>query len=451
MYLYNKILSVDCQDIEKQEDRLIISFDESDVFRRKLILKTSGDIRIPDSGDLFFDNTELKKSDSGYVLICNVNDYNDENADDLIEIPFGSAETEVEIYNIDAVSFGSSPWEYLFSVAYMILEKRNLGEKYFNEKEKELIPLLTELRDLYAFTPESESTSGFKILKEYVQKYGFTRLIPLFDKVIKRRGKPLSQAFAISGLLNKLNDSKCEELWREIYEKIKASQKEYPPKVDFSKSEKLSKIRKKIERRFHEIGYEREYPTFRKQGQIKGVKLESSYDISYFLFNEKHAEFIVECKETVLFGEVSVQFICGTALLKKGETVKDIYSCCFNKNGKRLFKTETWDNGNENAVIPFTEIAAKRAECIKLTKDEKLRLGKNYGFGRSLFIFLFAGGLFAISMVLVAFILVCIIMAAVGDDVFETVSQMPWLPLFIFTFAGFGLPMAIVDSKSQNK
>ena len=451
MNLYNKILSVDCQDIEKQGDKLTISFDETDVYKRKLILKTSEDIRIPDSGDLFFCNAELKESDSGYVLICNVNDYDNETADEFFEIPFSSAETEIEIYNIDAVPFDSSPWEYLFSVAYMILKKRELGEKYFNEKEKELIPLLTELRNLYAYTPESERTSDFTILKEYMQKYGFTRLIPLFDKVIKRREKPLSQTFAINGLVNKLNNSKCEELWREIYEKIKASQKEYPPKIDFSKSERLSKIRKKIKNRFHEIGYEGEYPTFRKQGQIKGIKLESSYDISYFLLNEKHAEFIVECKETVRFGEPSVQFICGTALLKKGETATDIYSCCFNKNGKRLFKTEIWDNNNENAVIPFTEIAAKRAECIKLTKDEKLRLGKNYSFGRFLFMFLFAGCLFAISMTLVAFILVCVIIAAVGDNIFEIVNQVPWMLLFIFSFVGFGLPMAVADFKSQNK
>lgn len=452
-YLYNKILSVDCRNIEKQGNKFIISFDETDVYKRKLVLNTSADIRIPDNGDLFFCDAELKKSDSGYVLICKANDYDEETAGDPLEIPFGSAETEVEIYNIDSALFYSSPWEYLFSVANMILEKKDLGEKYFNEKEKELIPLLTELRDIYDYTPESEKIPDFRILKEYMRKYGFTHLIPLFDKVIKRRKKQISQTFAINGLLNKLNDSKCEELWREIYEKIKASQEEYSAKVDFSKSERLSKIRKEIEKRFHEIGYEGEYPTFRKRGQIKGVKLESNYGISYFLCNEKHVEFIVECKETVLFGTVAVQFICGTALLKKGETAADIYSCCFNKNGKRLFKTEIWDNDNENAIIPFTEIAVKRAECIKLTKDEKLRLGKNYSFGYFFFMFLFTGGLLAVSMTVIAVILTCLVTAIlVGvGDIPEMLAQMPWLLFFMIGFVGFGLSMAVMDFKSQNK
>ena len=61
-YLYNKILSVDCRNIEKQGNKFIISFDETDVYKRKLILNTSADILIPDNGDLFFCDAELKKS-----------------------------------------------------------------------------------------------------------------------------------------------------------------------------------------------------------------------------------------------------------------------------------------------------------------------------------------------------------------------------------------------------
>lgn len=67
--------------------------------------------------------------------------------------------------------------------------------------------------------------------------------------------------------------------------------------------------------------------------------------------------------------------------------------------------------------------------------------------------FLFTGGLFAVSMTVIAVILTCLVTAIlVGvGDIPEMLAQMPWLLFFMIGFVGFGLSMAVMDFKSQNK
>jgi hypothetical protein len=336
-----------------------------------------------------------------------------------------------------------------------ILSKQTLGDQYLNPKERELIPLLQELRLLssFAFVVQQDAVD-FHNIKDYIRKYNLTRLLPLLEKVEAGYRKQSVGALALSRLMTQLNDKKCESLWRELYGLIVASQQEYPQKTCTYDGEKLKRIRKQIEEKFHALGYTGQYPDFCKQGAIKGVKLEESYHLTYFLACEKNVKYMIHCTETLWGEDLHIEFLCGTAMLKKQETVTDIYSCCFNAKGKRLFKRVICSEEDLEQVEEFVQIAVKRAQCVKLKKYEKELCGViSASWGYYVFMFLFMGGLFALLMTATMFLICCLVTVVLfgPHELLGMIKEMPWWLLFAISFFGFGGGMTFVEMKANNK
>jgi len=443
-----------CGVVEKQEGKIIFHLDNDLSCKRKLILHTSKENSLGEFDALDFGDAQILKENDGYKLIFVVEKYVDE-----MSIPtaifFDRATTEIDICRADCRTFGSSPWETLSRVALSILDKGHLGDRYLNQKEQALLPLLKELQALSPWSPFSEGKIDFEILKRYIRKHNLPHLIPLLDKYAAREntGKPFNP-FLFSRLNNKLNAADCEDLWRELYALVADTQEGYADETASCGQRKLNKIRRQIEECFHSLGYEGSYPTFRKYGAMKGIHLAESYNQSYFVGPEKNTAYIVQCEEFLNFNTLSVQFMCGTAFLKKGETVTDIYSCCFNKNGRRLFKSFSWDTGDMDTLPQFVTIAAKKAECTKLGKEETALLGiGKYSWQYFVTLFIFAGGLFATLMTAATFAILCLVTAIMDgiSGIPEMLRQMPWWFFFVFSFLAFGLTMAIVDIKSKMK
>lgn len=442
------------EDIEKHEDKIILPLDETFSYKRKLILHTSKENTI-DKYDLFcFDNAQISKEENGYKLICEA-----ENFEEEITVPiaifFDRATTQIDLYRADRRDFNDNPWEDLTLMASNILEKSYLGDEFFNQKEQELMPLLKELRALSAWAPlYGEERPIFENLKQYIKKHNFMHLIPLVAKIVAWPKNEPVPPMILARLKNKLNEAACEPLWRELYELVADTQQGYADETVLYDQAKLNEARAQIEDNFHKLGYKGKYPTFSKKGAIKGIRLQESYNQSYFIGLENNVEHIVECRELMIFGTLQIQFVCGTALLKKGETITDIYSCCFNKNGRRLFKTFYLDVEDIKAAEQFVKIAAKKAECTKLSKQEKTLIGTD-PFSWQYFIstFIFAGGLFAVLMTAATFLILCLVDAIISGfgDIPNMIKEMPWLLFFAISFVGFGGGMAIVDIMAKRK
>lgn len=452
IYLIDDMVA--CQSFESEENKVIFTLDEFFSYRRKLILHTTEKREIKHFDIFNFDNAQILKDENGYSFICEATNC-EEDITEIISIPFKTATTQIDIYRADRRDFSDSPWETLSLTASDILEKSNVGEEYFNQKELNLMPLLKELRALSLWAPLfPEERPNFTILKQYVVKYNLLHLIPLLDKIANWPiDKPISLAIS-SNLRNKFNESICEALWRELYELVSDSQQGYAEEIILYDQCELNKTRVQIEKKFHSLGYEGTYPNFRKNGAIKNIRIEESYNQSYFIAAEKNVEFIVECRELMCYGMLQIQFMCGTALLKKGESIVDIYNCCFNKKGRSFFKTFYWNIENTDLLDEFVTIAAKKAECIKLNKKEK-ELIKDVIVSWQNFVltFIFAGGLFAALMTAIMFLISCLITVVVLDfgSILEMIKEIPWWLIFIIGFVGFGGGMAIVEAIAKKK
>ena len=440
-----------CYNVETQENKIIIPLEDCHAFKRKLILYSPKENPLRKFDLLYFGDMQILKEANGYQLNCASENFDEEEPVSL-SFFFDRADTETEIYRADRREFDDNPWDSLAFLAMDILDKNRLGAKYCNEKEIALLPLLKELRTLLHWMPEfDEETPNFEILKQYIKKHNLSHLIPLLDKFAKK--KPAS-SFITGCLSNALNDAACENLWRELYELIADTQKEYADKILSYDQKKLQKIRLEIEECFQDLGYGGKYPTFSKKGKLKGIRLEESYNQSYFVVGDKNGRYIVQCRELLFSDMLHIQFICGTAFPKIGETITDIYSCCFNKKGRRIFKKLFWDAAEMDTLAQFVTIATKRAECTKLSKLETELLGNvAIPWQYYLTIFIFMGGLFAILFTVAMFLFFCLL-TAILDGVgamLEMISDIPWWLLFAMSFVGFGGAMTIVDVKAKTK
>lgn len=443
-----------CDTIRQQEDRIILTIDETDAYKRSLILHTSTENHIDKFDLLNFSEAQILNEGHGYKLICIAENFENETSMP-IGIFFDYATTEIEVFRADRKEFDDNPWETLSFLASNILEKSDLGGEYLNQKEQGLIALLKEVRALSVWASlYNDEIPDFAILKQYIQRHNLIHLLPLIDKVTALPKEKMSRAIALARLTAKLNEAVCEPLWRELYELLIDTQEGYADKTGACNKKKLNEIRLRIEEKFHNLGYEGEYPTFRKKSAIKGIRLEESYNQTYFVGAEKNVEHIVQCVEFMNCDSLNIQFICGTAFLKKDETITDIYSCCFNKKGRRLFKKINCAADDTELLDQFATIAAKRAECAKLSKKEKELLGKDsFSWNYFISMFVFTGGLFAVFMTAAAFLILCLVDAILFgfSDIPNMISQMPWWFFFLIGFVGFGGAMAIVDAKAKAK
>lgn len=456
-YLFDTCSHIDTAG--KSADKLPLAVCESSCFRQRLILHLCEESRDIELNDHFFDGVQLTQTDGVFKLILFAERVYEDYP--LTVIYFDRAETETEVFRADRLIFSESldgsPWGAVFRMANDIFEKSYWGTEFLSQKERELLPLLQELRAMACISSTDDGYAyDFPIMRGKLREHGLEKLLPLFDGIAAAHLSAKCSMRPFDRLSSRLNEAQCEALWRDVYGMLAKSQEGYPEKPGACAPDELEKIRSEITDRLHALGYEGEYPAFRKSGALKAVRLERSYGLSYFVGPEKNAEYMILCTEESSGGSFMIEFLCATAFPKKGECIPDAYACCFNAKGRRLFKIEFFSNDEFGKPLSLCiGIAAKKAECSKLSREERKLIYGNPSFNWYLFIptLLIFGGLFAVGMTLGAIIVCCIVTLIVlgAAGVPDMMAQMPWLLIFLLSFFGAGVLMAIIEVKSFDK
>lgn len=450
-----------CENVSVQEGQVVLTLGECEAYSRKLILHLSAENHVEGFDEVgYLEISDIVKEETGYRLVCMAEDFVAERSFP-ITVFFDWATVAIDIYRVGCAEFGETPWETLTSMACEILSKRDLGDGYFNQRETQRMPLIKELSGLALFSRLlEEEPPRFDLLRHYITQYRLPKIRPLLEKIEREYPDFNQRQRLLIRLHSKLNEASCEGLWRELYHLLAGTQSGYRRRIDLADQEKLRKIRTQLTQSFHRLGYEGEYPTFQKNRPMRGIKLEESYHLSYFIGFEKNVEHIIHCKESILHGQLQIQFLCGTALLRHRESAVDMYACCFNAKGRRLCKSvvllEEDHTGRElfDRLGPYAQIAAKRAECTALTKSEHALLGDvSAGYKTFLLMLVFMGGLFAVGMTASMMILVALITALAEGcaAIPETFTVIPWWHCFLFCFFGAGVPMAVIETRVKRK
>ncbi|HIZ44970.1 MAG TPA: DUF3878 family protein [Firmicutes bacterium] len=371
-----------------------------------LILKNVSGIPEGKFDCLFFQNNAFVKQGDEYILTGEAEEWEK----DLLmpfSVRFTDAKVEAALYRADEQPFHEMPWEYLQLIAGAVLDKYHLSSKYLNDEEKELLPLMKEIvglsvRELQADTLENRS---FPLLKAYMARLRYQEILPLAECLENAGASSRKRKRIAEKLISQLNTLKYASLWRELFHVLTESQKKYPSRTACASSALLEEIRRNIQIHMERHGYSGAYPDYIKTGEVRGIHLAEAYNMDYFVGFEKRAVYHIHCTELYFDGQFEIQFVCGTELLRKYEAAGDIYSCLFDAKGRRLFHTVCYQSGNlydgevnrMGGLELCIRTAVKRAELIRLTKEERKAAAVSYVscWGILFSKFVIEGGLFA--------------------------------------------------------
>lgn len=405
---------------------------------RSLILQNAeGFYRLPE-GEYMIDTPKVEKMLDKYRIMAEL----DEETEQL-SVSFSDAKVEVECYNcVDGEIFWDDPWEYLQSLARQIIFKSELPGNHCNEQEMELLPLL---REVDAVCGALEEEPHYPLLTQMVRRYGYEELESLLTK---------------GNWKSRLRKKKYEPLWREIFEKIRRSQKDYPKKGDGCSN--ADALRKRVQQFMKQQGYTGTYPDFEKHFDISGVRILNSYGQRYFVFREKNALSMIHCMETCESGDLAIHFLVGTAFLRKNEDVGDIYTCLFAAKGRRMFRiirdcSLLYElERKPKQLEKLAAIAVKKSQLKKLSKEERSiphsgpMISKWMEFWLML---LFAGGFFGIFMTLAMMLMSVGVLTLFGEfrQIPSFFASVPWHQILAFSWVGFGASMGITAVLSKGK
>ncbi len=463
-----KYLLTECVYLEMSvcENNLRFLLDDTPAFQRVLWLKNVNGVPDELKTGFYSWNTELMyDTDQGRYVFCGEAEQDDE-SELPFAITFDDAQAEVCVYNAcSALSFWDNAWNFLQMVGHAVQEKSKLPGEYCNAQEREMLPLIEEIVSLeYYIESESREPLSFKELKNLTQRYGYTKATRRLLKL--ETIAPCDPAFhtITKSLVQLLCKKSCEPLWREIHEHLATSQAAYPNKAEMvCPHEILDSLRADIQQQMLSHGYSGTYPHFEKIGQLKGLHLECSYDQPYFVCQENRMQSIIHCYE--YFNEndgVTIQFLCGTAFLKKQESADDLYGCLFNANGRRLFHAvhhyvplapDTDEQPND--LTTSVNIAVKKAECTKLNKQEREQYFGTPSSDFEIFcwVFLIMGGFFSIAMN-ICMAIICVLITAlfgVASEIPDMLCAMPWGWMLAIGWIGFGGGMGITNILARRK
>lgn len=388
------------------------------------------------------------RQDDKYILSGEAENFGEELTTPF-SIRFTDAKVEITLSRADEQTLMGTPWAWLESIAADILDKHIfLPDKYFNDKEKEILPLIAEISKLsyWAMIPDEFKSAEFPQLKAYIAKFGYNELLPLVENLEKEYFNENKKYRVVEKLVSKLDNQKYEPLWREMYNILVKTQEEYPSRVDlFCPTDLLNETRSNIQKLMEAHGYSGQYPDFVKKGEIRGVRLTESYDKSYLIGAEKNVVYHIHCSEEYFSEHLMVEFLCGTELLKKDEVAGDIYSCLFNAKGRRLFKTMSYESDYINDgeletqdLEQRVQIAVKKAELIKLTKEERKEFGDfDSPFWLLLLISIAIGGVISIIST-IGFMLIGVILCLIiahPQFIPDMFTEIPWWKNFLLEWA----------------
>lgn len=452
--------------VTRHGNDLEIFVDGTEAYRRRLLLKNVNGIPAGEEEDCFA-AIELSLSREG-ALYCLSGEMFDAMTDDyrVYHFTFEDAETVTEVYNaINSICLWDHPWNFLVTAASGIVAKAYLPGTHCNNQELAMLPLLTEIAALDDWDELPEDFPfAFPALKALAQKHHCHALAMSFEALSQKAPDSDDYTAQVQKIIEKLCDQSVEPLWREIFNQICQSQENYPDKAEqCCPSTVLHATREAICNQMAQYGFSGEYPNFQKTGPLQGVHLEGSYNNAYVLGPKAHMISRIHCIETVVDRELTVQFLCGTALLNSDEPQPDIYSCLFNAGGRRLFHHTEYSTLLYEPNFEYTPqdlslcvaVAAKKSQLQRLTKDEQHSYsGMREASLRTFLMFLLViGGVFGVAMTAVfALITMGVTWIVSGSSAIPSVlSQVPWVPILLFCWLAYGGTMGIISLLANRK
>ena len=451
--------------LHKNGTDTLIDVEHCSAYRRTLILTNASGVPEGNFDYLSFENGSLTKKGEEYVLVGEAENWTDDTSFPFA-IRFETARVEIKEFRADVETFADTPWKHLPIIASDILSKYLLPGYKSSQREEDTLPLIIEIAKLSPFelVPDEFEGNDFTHLKNCVQRLKYDKIFSLIKTLEKEYTNKKHKDKLIQKLIRKLNKQKYEPLWREIYKEIVNTQLEYPNEIETCyDSNTLTEIRSNIQKLLEQHGYIGTYPDFVKKGTMPGIHLAESYDMTYWVGMEKNVVSHIHCTEVFFNEHLMIEFLCGTALLRKNELSEDIYSCLFDAKGRRYFERVTYEHEymEEDGTIAsdnlelIVNIAVKKAELKKLTKSERKEyIGFNIPWFRIfLFIFIFMGGAFGICMTLgtMLFAVLSALICGQPQAIPSMFTDIPWWACLAFCWITFGGIMGIITVLVKRK
>lgn len=371
-------------------------------------------------------------NESGFYCISYFYSDGDEDGERQTNLVFSDFELDIIPVNTlecippDFRIYGA--YGYLSVAAEYILRKKTLDSDIINERETGLFPLLSELADLIR---GERKLQAYPELEKIFYAHNEKRALSRLKKV---KGGEKHKRNAVSSLLKLLNAEKYEPIRRDIYTKIYECQKDYPRFDDIVyPKEKYDELKRRADDKMRKLGYEGQYPDYKKSGSIKGVHFVSAQTGGRLVFLADDVSFFIKC--FTFFddcGELVTNVYSGFAVNTKDRRAADIFSCMF-YGGSAMTRI---DAEKEKAL----ELAVKFAECRKLTSEEKKHVYGRLHVGALIMICLTAGLLWSLLFHFAFIPLFYLAVKLMGDATTfsEYISSIPILPMFLFGWLGFG-------------
>lgn len=409
-------------------------------------------------GDIYayFGGADIKKQGEEYVLSFDYEDSKDEFVPEA-QFCFSDITMNISFFRCGCYYY-ASPWAYIQNTAYLILSKSEVCKNCFNDEEKALLPLLKEL----SFFPDNmvncqdDTAEAFTHLITRFERYGFDELVTLTNTITDKSLNDRKRNKARAKLKALIWEKKYEPLWQELYALILHSQEGYPTffELDKNVSSRLLQARGNIQKRLELHGYAGKYPHFTKTeaGRSKDDGKRTVYHIfcnEIPLSDRDHPESKGE--------SFIVQFICGKQTLRAEELTGNVFSCAFGESLGTLPLEPVYEGTDvkKSTLERYADIATKRAEGKRLTKEERKEIGASSLSLVRLFLMLFVfGGTFFGACMTVAFfamlILFWLIDGAEGGFI-ALAKDYPWLQIFLGCGLSFGGIISIVFTVAAKK
>ena len=209
------------EQVRKTDNGIAIADCSYGSFRRNLVFEDIDGLSDFEDKALFFKEETFEKTDAGYRIEGSIVDYI---TDDTVPFTmnFKGARVEYDVFNaVNRWFSAEGPWDYLAEAAFEIYQKSLQRAQLLNEKERELLPLIAELRELYTGVfGQIEGDYSFEVLRKLIQDYGYTELFKTIDSITENTQNEKKRILKIHTFKSELNQQKYEPLWQHIYHKL---------------------------------------------------------------------------------------------------------------------------------------------------------------------------------------------------------------------------------------
>ena len=356
---------------------------------------------------------KLRRDGDGYVL---TGDLDDLDADDMVPVELRFTGLEISAWAIrpNLRLWQKDPWQALGLLCSGIVRKAEILPHLLHDGERELLPLMNELCAINWCI--ASKTKHFVELRRILPRELHRHL----DRIERGSGKWERRRRHCDALVKKLNSSRYEHVWRDLWAHVAQTQMAYP-----DQSERSPELERSITAELHRMGYAGTFPDFTRRGTIA----RSRFVGRHLVTRGAEAAFHIRVQVYSLDDRLNLNCLCGTELLEAGAEPGDIERCAFRDGGLRFLRfANAWNVAPED-IGPRLSLAAKRAELAPLSREERRMEGGLSNWRVFWLIFLIFGGCFSVLYTL-GMALVSALEAAVFaglDEVWKNLSAYPWL------------------------